>query len=135
MGFLFNNTPITTTSGESEITSSAITFDGKDALPVVVIPEKCIGNKMFLYCAAPRNTGDLSVFPDNWYKGATSYSDTLWEIDVAGGVATVLSNFELESGRQIDVSKIGISEDSTRLYFINKNDNTLWMFDSRVYEE
>lgn len=132
MGFIFNNTPITTVSGEEGVISSAIASGKETPLPVAIIPEKCVGDETFLYCAVPRDFGNMETFPDNWYKGVTSYSDTLWEIDTADGVATVLSNFELESGRQIDVSKIGISEDNTRLYFINKNDNTLWMFDSRV---
>jgi len=132
MGFTFKDTSIITESNETEAVSSAITFGEKTPLPVTIIPEKCVGDKTFLYCAVPRDFGNMETFPDNWYKGVTSYSDTLWEIDIDNGVATVLSNFELESGRQIDVSKIGISEDNTRLYFINKNDNTLWMFDSRV---
>ncbi|MCR4285697.1 MAG: hypothetical protein NUW00_02250 [Candidatus Kaiserbacteria bacterium] len=132
MGFVFNDAPIVTTSEETGIISSIVTSGIKTPLPVAVIPEKCVGDETFLYCAVPRDFGNMETFPDNWYKGVTSYSDTLWEIDIDNSIATVLSNFELESGRQIDVSKIGISEDNTRLYFINKNDNTLWMFDSRV---
>lgn len=135
LGSLFNNSPIVTRTTESGIMSSGITPQGEVVLPVVTIPEKCISGEAFLYCATPRDLGSIEEFPDNWYKGVVSYSDTLWEIDVTGGEATVLSNFELESGRQVDVSKIGISKDDTRLYFINKNDNTLWMFDSRVYGE
>jgi len=132
MGFVFNDRPIVTASDETGVFSSTVASGRGTPLPVAVIPEKCVSDETFLYCAVPRDFGNMETFPDNWYKGVTSYSDTLWEIDTADGVATVLSNFELESGRQIDVSKIGISEDNTRLYFINKNDNTLWMFDSRV---
>jgi hypothetical protein len=135
LGSLFNNNPIVTKTTESGLMSSAITPQGETLLPIVTIPEKCISSEAFLYCATPRDLGNTQAFPDNWYKGVVSYSDTLWEINVADGEATALSNFELESGRQIDVSKIGISEDETRLYFINKNDNALWMFDSRVYTE
>ncbi len=135
LGSLFNNDPIVTRTTESGIMSSAIAPQGETLLPIVTIPEKCISSEAFLYCATPRDLGNTQAFPDNWYKGVVSYSDTLWEINVADGEATALSNFELESGRQIDVSKIGISEDETRLYFINKNDNALWMFDSRVYTE
>jgi hypothetical protein len=135
MGLLFNDSPIITSSDKTNVFSTTITSGKGTPLPIITIPEKCAGSDEFLYCAVPRNLGNAQRFPDDWYKGAVSYSDTLWEIDVEGGKATVLSNFELESGRQIDVSKIGISEDDTRLYFINKNDNTLWMFDSRVYGE
>lgn len=132
MGFIFNNTPVITTTDDAWVVSSIIALGKKVPLLMAVIPEKCVGGETFLYCAVPRDLGSIETFPDNWYKGVTSYSDILWEIDVAVGIATPVSDFELESGRQIDVSKIGISEDNTRLYFINKNDNTLWMFDLRV---
>ena len=132
MGFIFNNAPIVTTTDDAWVVSSVIALGKKAPLPMAVIPEKCVGSETFLYCAVPRDFGNVGTFPDNWYKGVTSYSDILWEIDVAVGIAIPISDFEFESGRQIDVSKIGISEDNTRLYFINKNDNTLWMFDSRV---
>lgn len=133
MGLLYNNLPIITMIDVNTIYSSSISENGTESiLPVTTLPEKCIGGEAFLYCTVPQDFGNTETFPDNWYKGRTSYSDVLWEIDIDNSVATVLSNFELESGRQIDVSKIGISEDNTRLYFINKNDNTLWMFDSRV---
>jgi len=132
MGFIFNNAPIVTTTDDAWAVSSVIALGKKAPLPMAVIPEKCVESETFLYCAVPRDFGNVGTFPDNWYKGVTSYSDILWEIDVAVGIAIPISDFEFESGRQIDVSKIGISEDNTRLYFINKNDNTLWMFDSRV---
>lgn len=133
MGILHEDLPLITVIDGGNVYSSSLSEDGTESiLPVPIIPEKCVGDEALLYCAVPRDLGNMNTFPDAWYKGGASYSDILWEVDTDASVATVLSNFELESGRQIDVSKIGISEDSTRLYFINKNDNALWMFDSRV---
>jgi hypothetical protein len=40
-----------------------------------------------------------------------------------------MSDLFAESGRQIDVLKIGIDPLDTYLYFINKNDNTLWIYE------
>ena len=132
LGFISNNNPIVTRTDVSGVYSYYIQEKTDTPTQVVIIPEKCVGGKNLLYCSVPRDFGNTEAFPDNWYKGVTSYSDILWEIDTPVGVATPLSDFELESGRQIDVSNIGISSDDTRLYLINKNDNTLWMFDTRV---
>ncbi len=91
-----------------------------------VIPEKCVSFETDFWCAVPENID--SEFPDSWYKGTVSLSDSLWRITASGESATVESNFFAESGRQIDVLKIGIDSFSTYLYLINKNDNTLWLY-------
>ncbi len=100
--------------------------------PVSLIPEKCVSFIKIFYCASPNKRIDTATFPDSWYKGVISYSDILWLIDSTTGNATVLSNFLSESGREVDVSKIGIDDAGKRLYFVNKNDNTLWMFDMTI---
>jgi hypothetical protein len=41
-------------------------------------------------------------------------------------------NFLSESGREMDVHKIEVDETGMRLLFVNKNDNSLWMFDRGV---
>jgi len=92
-----------------------------------VIPEKCVSNENDLWCAIP-STVDLE-FPDSWYKGTLSLSDSLWSINTTEGTGSIRSDFLEESGRQIDVLKIGIDPLGTRLYFINKNDNTLWLYE------
>ncbi|MCF7816068.1 MAG: hypothetical protein K9M10_02450 [Candidatus Pacebacteria bacterium] len=130
MGFMFHDNPIVTYSGEGSLTSYIV--GGTEEVSIPILPEKCVAGKLFLYCASPYNLEIPNSNPDSWYKGVISYSDILWGIDTTAGESAVISNFELESGREIDVSKIGISSDETSLYFINKNDNTLWMYASQV---
>jgi hypothetical protein len=103
-------------------------------LPILLFNEKCttIPTKTHaLYCAAPESLGE-SAYPDDWYKGVHSFIDNLWYIDIDNTSTSMLSNFLKESGREIDVSSIGTNESGTYIDFINKNDNTLWMFDTTL---
>lgn len=100
--------------------------------PITIIPEKCISQRNTIYCAVPNRNIKVQTFPDNWYKGVISYTDILWSVNATTGASTVLSNFLTESGREVDVSKIGIDDAGKRIYFVNKNDNTLWMFDMTI---
>jgi hypothetical protein len=49
-------------------------------------------------------------------------------IDTFTGEVELVSDFTYASGRNIDIAQIGIDTEGERLYFINKNDNTLWMY-------
>ena len=98
------------------------------------IPEKCVMNPIqdeVVFCATPRNRAQ-EMFPDDWYKGVTSYSDLLWSLNISTGEATPLSDFAADSGREIDVIKIGTDAGGKNIWFINKNNNTLWMFDATI---
>ncbi len=43
-----------------------------------------------------------------------------------------MSDLEGESGREIDVSELHIDTDGQYVYFVNKNDGTLWLFDTTL---
>lgn len=126
MAYRYKDTAVTTQlypiSGKLEWVSRS----GYILLEKVVIPEKCVTWSEGMFCAVPQTID--AGFPDSWYKGTISYSDSLWEMSVANDTAYVMSDFFTESGRQIDVLKIGIDSLGTRLWFINKNDNTLWEY-------
>ncbi len=134
MGILYDSGVITTRVTDTGITSSALNKTGDIIpLPLPLIPEKCTknpGQKDALYCAVP--TDLHGTFPDSWYIGSVSFSDILWSVDVPRGEATAISNFLSESGREIDVLKIGTNSTGDLVHFINKNDNTLWMFDTTL---
>lgn len=104
--------------------SKEVPLNGADAL----IPEKCIASGSDLFCGASGAVGLTPDFPDAWYKGAITFSDILWHINTGFNSVSGLSDFFAESGRQIDVLKIGIDSLGTRLWFINKNDNVLWTY-------
>ena len=135
VAFRYDDGIVTTTLTKEDKSFFAISNTSKiieQALPF--IPEKCVQNpakEHGAYCATPTKNNNVA-FPDDWYKGIISYSDVLWSMDITTGVATPLSEFLTESGREIDVSQIGTNETGTYIWFINKNDNTLWMFDTTL---
>ncbi len=130
MGLPYSNGVIVSKTEGSEVQSFTVPVK-KDSVsfPISLIPEKCVYQRETFFCATPNTSIDTRTFPDNWYKGVISYSDILWSIDTTTGDASVLTNLLSESGREVDVSKIGIDDVGKRIYFVNKNDNTLWMFD------
>lgn len=101
----------------------------------VFFNEKCVSipkQIASLYCATPTNELSEGEYPDDWYKGKASFSDILWNVNIGSTTATVLSNFLAESGREIDVASIYVSADGNYIYFINKNDGALWLFDTTI---
>lgn len=108
--------------------SEAITATGQETdLLLALVPEKCTSSMSRIFCALPQNLESMAGFPDAWYKGTLSSSDSLWQIGI--DIPEVfLSDFLQESGREIDVLKIGINSLESHLFLINKNDNTLWLY-------
>lgn len=104
--------------------------------PFTMIPEKCTVDPIVperYFCASPDTLGQ--TYPDEWYKGTVTYTDRLYEFDNYLSTLRLLSDFTAESGQQIDVAQIGTNEDGSLIYFINKIDGTLWLFDINIYEE
>lgn len=134
MGIAFEDIVATTIVGDEEPVSILQTSEDSFTIPLPLIPEKCISKTTadaFFYCTAPF-TLDVNDFPDSWYKGTVSFSDALWKVDTRSTQVLFISDFLKESGREIDVSNIGMNDSGTLIYFINKNDNTLWMFDTTL---
>jgi hypothetical protein len=129
-------TTLTSPSGTSVLyfdaaDNSLNIFDTKKNASVKVslatLPEKCVwsAKSTRIYCAAPGSalTGEL---PDAWYQGIRSFADTIWEIDPATGVATIVSGLRSIHGGSIDAINLVLSPDEDYLLLSNKKDYTLW---------
>ncbi len=120
---LTNNTPVS--RALNLVTGKSV------ALPIIAEPSKCqlsILDNQIMYCG--NDTIEYgSEFPDDWYKGTRSFNDRLFKVDLKRGSATQLISPETVLGRQIDVYHMNLSVDNKMLYFMNKNDNTLWMYE------
>lgn len=95
-----------------------------------VLPDKCfLPNTGYGFICGHETTQVPYTYPDSWYMGSISYKDTLFELygDTMEG-ATLVDTFAV-SGREIDIIDIKESKDGMNLYFINKNDQTLWMYE------
>lgn len=121
---------VTSESYNGGILSTAYEDGVEYILPVSLFPEKCVDDPKAtstILCVIPGNL--QGSFPDDWYTGKTALVDVLVTVDVLDSKADLISNFYLETGRNIDVARIGADENGRYLYFINKNDDTLWMYD------
>ena len=121
---------ITTDNGPVSFVTDRTTGT-RASLPIIVEPSKCVfapDNNKYLYCGH-EGVGLTNEFPDNWYKGLISFSDKLYKIDLEKSLAAQLVSPEQETGRELDVIDMNISQEGKVLYFINKNDNTLWMYE------
>ncbi len=101
----------------------------KKALNTVVMPEKCSlpETGVVFYCA--HEPIDVPYqFPDDWYKGVLTFKDSLWEMNEKEFTSTKLVDTLTESGREIDGINLSTGTSTEALYFINKNDNTLWTY-------
>lgn len=98
-------------------------------LPLSTLPEKCVWTEddVTLYCGVP--TAPTGTLPDDWYQGATSFTDRIWRIDMAGRVATLI--IDPKETAEIDVDAVGLTLDRTNdvLVFTNKRDHLLYIYD------
>ncbi len=92
------------------------------------LAEKCVWSARdtsVLFCGAPTdNPGSRE--PDEWYRGATHFSDDIWLFNTNSGVGKVLAEPKQSLRIDIDVAEPKLSPNEDYLIFLNKNDLTLW---------
>ena len=103
-----------------------------DGLSDQILPttfaDKCIWSKKsagVLYCGTPSTTIG-SGEPDNWYQGITHFSDQIWRFSTITYTSEILSEPKKDSGTDIDLINPSLSPNEDYLFFMNKNDLTLW---------
>jgi hypothetical protein len=110
------------------LTAYGVKSASTQALPIKTLPEKCVWSSIktsIFYCAVPDNLPNAS-YPDDWYKGVISFSDSIWRIDLATGESKYLANLSQMSGQSIDATRLALDSREDYLTFINKRDLTLW---------
>jgi hypothetical protein len=99
-------------------------------IPNIYIPDKCVvlgGVRELMICGAPLMTTDRTIL-ESWNKGVISTDDRLWSVRL--GYESTQLTYPLEAvGRSIDVTDPHISTDNKMVYFINRLDNTLWLYE------
>lgn len=94
-------------------------------------PEKCVWSNLHkneVYCAVPTEIPN-GLYPDDWYKGTVSFVDQIWHLDTLTGEVHLLANLVNLSDRLIDATNLTLDPKENFLYFINKNDLSLWSLD------
>lgn len=95
------------------------------------LSEKCVWSnvtKNDLYCAVPTQIPN-GVYPDDWYRGRVSFIDQIWHVDTKTGENHQLADLIELSDTQIDAVQLTLDPKEDTLYFINKNDLSLWALD------
>lgn len=95
-------------------------------LSVIVLPEKCtwLLNED-LICAGSDSVAPGN-YPDEWYDGTRSFTDTFYHIHTATNRIDTLSEDE---SKRYDAISLVANEAQTLLYFIDKKTGFLWQLD------
>lgn len=100
-------------------------------LPLAFIPEKCASvTKNKSWCAQDYhnpNVHDRTYLTD-WYKGKVRAKDSLWLVDHAEGVASLQADLTVLTGQEIDVTGLKTNQNGNNIIFINRNNDTLWLY-------
>lgn len=98
--------------------------------PFKTLPEKCVWGNLTVtiaYCAVPEQIS-TGLYPDQWYQGLISFSDSIWKIDTKTGVVEKVFTPKTFNSPEMDVVNLALSSDDTYLVFINKKSSTPWVF-------
>lgn len=92
------------------------------------LPDKCAwsADSSFLICAAP-NGGLSANEPDAWFKGQTTYIDSIWIVSTDTFANQRIYSPQIQDNAQLDIYKISIDPfEENYVYFLDKNTNFLW---------
>ena len=95
-------------------------------LPLATLArDKCIWDRSdtLLLCAVPSDLPP-ALYPDAWYQGTVSFTDSLWQLDLESGNATLIDLLDVPLG--LDVEKPFQDSKGDFFFFTNKKDGTLW---------
>jgi hypothetical protein len=121
---------VTTPEDTVDLASYAIQEGVSYVLPQTVVPEKCTDTHQAtttILCAIDTDTLHEITYPDDWYKGKESFSDTFWTLPISGQGGLDLFPAS-DYVRDFDVLKIVGDATGNFYLFIDKNDNSLWLF-------
>jgi hypothetical protein len=124
---------VSTTGSNKNVLTSVYTVADKKGIDAIVrtLADKCVwGNfyKEVVYCATPAQPVD-GAYPDDWYAGTISTVDKIWQINGITGEIKLLSSIIDTSNRVIDAFNLGLDQKDDFLFFMNKNNLSLWSLD------
>ncbi len=95
--------------------------------PFSTLSDKCVWSEKtaYLYCATPKSIPS-GKYPDHWYQGKISLTDTLWRVDSSSGSTEFLFDPSTINESGIDAINLTLDPDEEYLVFTNKKDSQLW---------
>lgn len=97
-------------------------------LSLSTFPEKCVWSSDdtdILFCASP-NAIPSGTYPDNWYQGKISFSDSLWKINTLVSEVVSIVDLTVLADENIDAVNLLLDPTQNHLVFTNKKDGALW---------
>ena len=96
-------------------------------IPLTTLPEKCAWGTIHhaLYCGSFTGGGSSNI-PDGWYQGITTFNDTFWMINIDTTEVTFIADPMKSLQRNFDVMMPFIDNKEAFLFFVDKNDSSLW---------
>lgn len=130
---LNNSKLIYSVSDNNSLITSIMDLKGGGSEEVIfrTLPEKCVWSntrKEEVFCAVPTEISN-ALYPDDWYKGKVSFIDQIWHLNTTTGEVHLLANLIKISNKTIDAIDLKLDPKENTLYFINKQDLTLWALD------
>ncbi len=115
-------------AGENVLTTSIYTVKTSETalLSIKTLPEKCVWSKIektTLYCLVPRFLPN-ATYPDSWYQGSISFSDTLWKINSTNGQTEILYSPQ----SSLDGTKPFLDPKEKYLFFTDKTSMILYAY-------
>jgi hypothetical protein len=99
------------------------------ALPLATLTQKCVwsSDNRSIYCAVPTNLqGNL---PDDWYQGATMFTDRIWKISLTDRVATLVIDPSQLGKVNVDAVSLAVDPAEDILIFTDKHSGALYAYD------
>ena len=97
----------------------------------IQVPEKCAFGSETKSISVCANTGLVynNRMPESWYAGDITFSDILYVNQNDVGQSIRLVDTQSETNQNIDAIHLDLGVQDAFLYFTNKNDNTLWLYE------
>ncbi len=127
-GFLFNAIPVYSMVENKQYKGAAALGAGVVPQGIVLLDEKCAeqSTSSVLWCAAPLVADD--TYLESWYKGTITSEDYIWKVNITSGSTELVGDIPKLGGKTLDVLDLTQNQDGSKILFINKIDNTLWIY-------
>jgi hypothetical protein len=122
-----------TGAGNNHINNSILDVKTGKTADVIfkTLADKCVWSaksKQIIYCGVASQLFD-GTYPDDWYMGKMSFADNIWQLDTSSNQARQIANPLTQANALIDSINLELDPNDEYLYFMNKNDLSLWSLD------
>jgi hypothetical protein len=97
-------------------------------LPVATFTEKCVwaSDENSIFCAVPKALS--GTLPDDWYQGAVTFSDRIWQINLSSRLATLVVDPSLVAKTDMDIQNLTLDPKTSVLVFMNRTNEALYAY-------